>query len=61
MTTTILTYSRADEIGEVTIGAGSAVTGEVEITYEDALTREEVITALEAAKLRLLSAPFPRA
>jgi len=60
MTTTALAYDRGDEPGEIAIAAGGAITPEVELTYEDAMDRDQVIAALDKIRLRLLSAPFPR-
>ncbi len=60
MTTTALGSSRGAPHGSVTIGAGAAITPDVQLTYEDALTREEVILEIEKIKARLIEIDFPR-
>lgn len=60
MTTTALGYDRGDEPGEVTIAAGGAITPEIQVTYEDVLTRDQVLLGIEKIKLQLLAADFPR-
>ena len=60
MTTTALGSSRGAPHGAVTVGAGAAITPDVQLTYEDALTREEVILEIEKIKARLIEIDFPR-
>lgn len=60
MSTTALGSSRGTPHGEITIGAGGAITPDVQLTYEDVLTREEIIIEIEKIKSRLLEVDFPR-
>ena len=60
MSTTALGSSRGVPHGEVTVGAGAAITPDVQLTYEDALTREEVMVEIEKIKARLIEIDYPR-
>ena len=60
MTTTTLSSSRGTPHGEITIGAGGAITPDVQLTYENALTRDEIVVELEKIKSKLLEIDFPR-
>ena len=60
MSTTALGSSRGAPHGEVTVGAGGAITPDVQLTYEDALTRDEVVVEIEKIKTRLIEIDFPQ-
>ncbi len=60
MSTTALGSSRGVPHGEVTVGAGAAISPDVQLTYEDTLTREQVIVEIEKIKARLIEIDFPR-
>ena len=60
MTTTALGSARGTPHGEITVGAGIAITPDVQLTYEDALTRDEVVVELEKIKSKLIEIDFPR-
>ena len=48
--------NRGDEIGEITVVAsGGAVTGEVRVAFEDAMTKDELVVTLERMIQRILN------
>jgi hypothetical protein len=60
MTTSLLPYTRGQEISEIAPALGTAVAGDIHVIYEDALTKQELITGLERIKAAVLEKPFPR-
>lgn len=61
MTTTTLGYTRGQEISEISQAAGSAITPDIEVTYEDAISKQELITGLTRIMNQIHQVDFPRA
>lgn len=56
MATVEIDFKREDELGDMATAVGAAITNDVNITIQDTLTKEEVVLALEKAKLFFLKA-----
>jgi len=59
MATVEIDFKRSDQLGDMATAVGEAITNEVNVTYQDTLTKEEIVLALEKAKLFILKAPAP--
>ncbi len=60
MTTSVLGSTRGTEHGETTLGAGGAITPDVSLTYEDVLTRDELMIEVEKLRSFIIEMDFPR-
>lgn len=59
MTTTAMGINRIDYHQDATVAVGGAITPDVQLTFEDALSREEIVLAIEKLKSRLLEIDYP--